>query len=60
MREVGVTPPAPGRAPGKCFCSMCGGVESDTPGACPKCGMALERAAPVQTARHVRHAAAPL
>ena len=25
------------------FCPMCPGVESDAPGACPKCGMALER-----------------
>src|SRR5258705_6479557 len=25
------------------FCPMCPGVESDTPGVCPKCGMALER-----------------
>jgi P-type Cu+ transporter len=25
------------------FCPMCGGVESDRPGSCPKCGMALER-----------------
>src|SRR5512132_1470552 len=25
------------------FCPMCGGVESDTPGSCPKCGMTLER-----------------
>ena len=25
------------------FCPMCEGVESDTPGACPMCGMALER-----------------
>jgi Cu+-exporting ATPase len=24
------------------FCPMCPGVESDEPGACPKCGMALE------------------
>jgi P-type Cu+ transporter len=24
------------------FCPMCEGVESDTPGSCPKCGMALE------------------
>src|SRR4051812_15854565 len=24
-------------------CPMCGGVESDTPGSCPKCGMSLER-----------------
>ncbi|MEO8044849.1 MAG: heavy metal translocating P-type ATPase [Spartobacteria bacterium] len=27
----------------KYFCPMCEGVESDTPGDCPKCGMALER-----------------
>jgi len=27
----------------KYFCSMCEGVESDTPGSCPKCGMTLER-----------------
>jgi Cu+-exporting ATPase len=27
----------------KWFCPMCPGVESDEPGACPKCGMALER-----------------
>ena len=27
----------------KYFCPMCPGVESDKPGACPKCGMALER-----------------
>lgn len=26
------------------FCPMCPGVESDKPGHCPKCGMALERA----------------
>lgn len=25
------------------FCPMCAGVESDRPGSCPKCGMALER-----------------
>lgn len=25
------------------FCPMCAGVESDKPGDCPKCGMALER-----------------
>ena len=25
------------------FCPMCPGVESDSPGDCPKCGMALER-----------------
>ncbi|HEX8310778.1 MAG TPA: copper-translocating P-type ATPase [Chthoniobacteraceae bacterium] len=27
----------------KYFCPMCPGVESDKPGICPKCGMALER-----------------
>lgn len=27
----------------KYFCPMCRGVESDKPGDCPKCGMALER-----------------
>ncbi|MFL6594640.1 MAG: heavy metal-binding domain-containing protein, partial [Chthoniobacterales bacterium] len=27
----------------KYFCPMCAGVESDAPGTCPKCGMALER-----------------
>lgn len=27
----------------KYFCPMCPGVESDTPGDCPKCGMVLER-----------------
>ena len=25
------------------YCPMCEGVESDSPGTCPKCGMALER-----------------
>ena len=34
-----VTPPLAA----KYFCPMCPGVESDQPGACPKCGMALER-----------------
>jgi Cu+-exporting ATPase len=32
----------PGAA-AKYFCPMCPGVESDQPGDCPKCGMALER-----------------
>jgi Cu+-exporting ATPase len=27
----------------KYFCPMCAGIESDKPGDCPKCGMALER-----------------
>jgi len=30
-------------AAAKYFCPMCEGVESDKPGDCPKCGMALER-----------------
>lgn len=30
-------------AAAKYYCPMCPGVESDKPGACPKCGMALER-----------------
>ncbi len=30
-------------ASAKYFCPMCVGVESDKPGDCPKCGMALER-----------------
>ena len=33
------TPPAAARY----YCPMCDGVESDEPGTCPKCGMALER-----------------
>ncbi|HWA38277.1 MAG TPA: heavy metal translocating P-type ATPase [Burkholderiales bacterium] len=44
--------PAASAAPagGKYVCPMCPGVESASPGACPKCGMALERAAPVKKA----------
>jgi Cu+-exporting ATPase len=30
-------------AAAKYFCPMCPRVESETPGDCPKCGMALER-----------------
>lgn len=30
-------------AASKYFCPMCPGIESETPGDCPKCGMALER-----------------
>ncbi|MBA2622796.1 MAG: copper-translocating P-type ATPase [Chthoniobacterales bacterium] len=33
-------------AKAKYFCPMCAGVESDKPGTCPKCGMALESATP--------------
>jgi Cu+-exporting ATPase len=32
-----------GKPAKKYFCPMCDGVESDAPGSCPKCGMALER-----------------
>ncbi len=37
--DKAVKPPAMA----KYFCPMCPGVESDQPGDCPKCGMALER-----------------
>lgn len=37
--------PTPGM--GKYICPMCPGVESEGPAACPKCGMALEPAAPL-------------
>jgi Cu+-exporting ATPase len=52
----GIAPPAE-REPAKSsptqpavtryVCPMCAGVESDRPASCPKCGMALEPAAPV-------------
>ena len=32
----------PGTPAGGYFCPMCAGVESDAPGVCPRCGMALE------------------
>ncbi len=32
----------------KYICPMCEGVESDSPSSCPKCGMALEPAAPAR------------
>src|SRR3546814_20457793 len=34
---------------------MCPGVESDRPAACPKCGMALEPAAPMPVQRQVQY-----
>jgi len=47
--------PAPatrhGHPPGTYYCPMCPGVESDKPGSCPKCGMALERSGPPQKAQ---------
>ncbi|MEY2920995.1 MAG: cation-transporting ATPase, partial [Pseudomonadota bacterium] len=47
----GAAPAARVLAPGTVLyiCPMCPGVESSVPGACPKCGMALERAVPVAT-----------
>ena len=35
-------PPANTKSVAKYICPMCEGVESDKPGACPKCGMELE------------------
>jgi Cu+-exporting ATPase len=37
------TPTGKLSAAAKYFCPMCAGIASDTPGDCPKCGMALER-----------------
>jgi len=42
QRHHGGTPLTPA-ANAMYFCPMCPGVESDRPGDCPKCGMALER-----------------
>ena len=39
----GAEPAVKPSAAAKYFCPMCPGVESDKPGDCPKCGMALER-----------------
>lgn len=36
-------PEGPARVTAKYYCPMCPGVESEVPGTCPKCGMALER-----------------
>ena len=47
--RIGASPPEHHHPPASVqptkawFCPMCPGVESDEPGACPKCGMALER-----------------
>lgn len=40
--QEGQAPVTPATA-AKYFCPMCPGVESDRPGSCPKCGMALDR-----------------
>src|SRR5882757_8550712 len=41
-RAADRSPATPSKTVGKYFCPMCDGVESDKPGACPMCGMALE------------------
>ncbi len=41
----------PAEARGSYFCPMCEGVRQQGPGACPKCGMALEPEMPVATTR---------
>ena len=43
----GEEPASAAPRPGAFFCPMCAGIESDHPEACPKCGMALERAGAV-------------
>ena len=40
-----------GRSAGRYICPMCPGVESDQPGACPSCGMALEVEVPTLPTR---------
>ena len=39
-----------GKGNGEYFCPMCPGVVSSEPGACPQCGMALQRRHPIDTA----------
>lgn len=49
-------PRQPRTAPTKpYFCPMCPGAESDVPGDCPVCGMALERVAPVNSQAKVMY-----
>ncbi len=43
--------PAAAAGAGPYICPMCPGVESAVPASCPKCGMALESAAPVAATR---------
>jgi Cu+-exporting ATPase len=50
--------PTPGKqrqGAGNYFCPMCAGVESDRPGNCPKCGMALEPARPAASRQQVTY-----
>lgn len=37
----------------KYFCPMCEGVQTDTPGNCPKCGMSLERSPAFREAKEI-------
>lgn len=39
-----------GAKAGKYICPMCEGIESDSPAACPRCGMALEWSGPLKAA----------
>ena len=50
---AGSSSSGPQKTSKKYFCPMCEGVESDRPGSCPKCGMALERSGPVVAKRSV-------
>lgn len=43
------------RSLGKYICPMCPGVESERPTACPRCGIALELAAPTSMQRQVQY-----
>ena len=45
--QLGESAPKKPQGSGKYYCPMCEGVESEKPGTCPKCGMALEPARPV-------------
>jgi Cu+-exporting ATPase len=51
---LGQTPP-PGAAAGLYICPMCPGVEQQGPGACPKCGMALESEVPAALATRTQY-----
>ena len=52
-RDTSIRPTRKG--PNKYICPMCPGVESGGPAACPKCGMALEPAAPMPGQRQVQY-----
>lgn len=50
MDQDGASSSNSGSGSGKYICPMCPGVEQDEPGSCPKCGMALERSGPPESA----------